>query len=488
MTRFSKILSISAVASLLIGTACTDDVESVAKIEQFGDAGRYTVTLDIQPEENLKGTRADQLPTHKISDGSDADFMIFAVYKSTDNGATWSVDEKYVKHKSIELNSNTITAGKGQNIFDISDDKKNTFFPFRLELVMEDGCKYKVAFWAGHSDYCKFNSEEDEDKDKVFDISDLKNVKVNYTYEKDGKVQYYPNNDEFRDAFCATSPVLGAETNKTTQVVVLKRPFAQINLGTTGADYDNLRTNKYLYPTYTIQYSKVEIEGACNSIDVLNNTISKTSDFNGKITFEWNKIAAYFDMEIPSSITSDPANGEEMLYVKLNGDNNDPKPFVTKYPTLQIKQDVWGAPYTEYLTETFKYLSMCYVLVPATTTTTVQDVTTGSVLSSVKIYLSEIKDPQGGDKDKGWVNLNLVNVPVQRNWRTNILCGLSATPDDKTSIFKSTALCVHFDPIYQGEYNKINGETTKWEENEFSGDLEQKHEDNDHETTVSGGK
>ena len=83
--------------------------------------------------------------------------------------------------------------------------------------------------------------------------------------------------------------------------------------------------------------------------------------------------------------------------------------------------------------------------------------------------------------------ISLTNVPVHRNWRTNILGGLAWIkdptdpdpdpedpdeptppdgPDDPTSVFKFTNILVSEDPLFFGDYNtEDRGNNNTWFQN-----------------------
>ena len=96
----------------------------------------------------------------------------------------------------------------------------------------------------------------------------------------------------------------------------------------------------------------------------------------------------------------------------------------------------YGDVEADYQSETFKYLSMCYVLVPSTMK---EEDYTYTVLNNVKVWMAT--DAQGSDEIE-IVNLN--NVPAQRNWRTNIIGDLLTT---------KTKLQVKLDRDFVGEFN-----------------------------------
>lgn len=166
------------------------------------------------------------------------------------------------------------------------------------------------------------------------------------------------NNDETRDAFFKT--VEFTATGSTSIDVELKRPFAQINVGVTKEDWDAAVASGI-----TIAQSSVVIKKAATSLNLLDGTVSGETEVSYSL----------------ASIPSDPA----ILKVDTDGDGNK---------------------------EEYNWLSMSYIL-PLETTTGYEKTT----LENVAFVFS----PQNGNYSNIEFNQGLNSVPVQRNWRTNIL-------------------------------------------------------------------
>ena len=475
MIRPTKLLWSSLGAMALVFASCSSDENVLMPDNNSNEVygiGKKIVSLSLDPESASVGTRADDFTFESnnlgnISDGKKADVLYFTVYKEGDSN-TYAAAPEFEKGTRDGL-------GTGQNKLDV------TSWPLTIQLALEENTNYKIALWAQDAD-CK-----------AFNVTDLTNVKVSYENAK--------NNDELRDAFCAVSGVLTSKTES--EHIILRRPFAQINVGTSGADYKNILQGARVYPNRTFIYSQVEIKGACDQINVLTDVISQSEDFKtneGKVTFTWNVIPAYFNYKSLNNFTNwlEDSPNEEFLKVKLNKDNNEPEPYLTSYPTYG-KKKVDGVETGDdmYLTETFKYMSMCYVLVPATAKEpTAQenpyDKYNGSTINSLKVSFAETADGKdlnktsagGTEQVNAKTYISLESVPVHRNWRTNIIGGLSNTdektgPDDPTSLFNFTKICIHQDPIYFGDIYNINGTTTgdqgetklEWVNNPFPGAL-----------------
>ena len=193
------------------------------------------------------------------------------------------------------------------------------------------------------------------------------------------------NNDETRDAFfkAETFTVTGNPEIN----VVLKRPCAQLNVGVYQTDW-----NAAVASGIEIEKSKVTIEKAATSINLL------TGEVEGEETVE------YGFATIPTQFTT-----PETLDVDLDKDGTKEK---------------------------YVYLSMSYILA--------NDATTGYAKATLE-DLDFTFAPKSGNNINFSEGLNA--VPVQRNWRTNII-GKILTGD--------VTFNITIDPIYDGEYN--NGE------------------------------
>ena len=166
------------------------------------------------------------------------------------------------------------------------------------------------------------------------------------------------NNDETRDAFFKT--VEFTVTGSTSIDVELKRPFAQINVGVTKEDWDYAVASGI-----TIAQSSVVIKNAATSLNLLDGTVSGETEVSYSL----------------ANIPSDPA----ILKVDTDGDGEK---------------------------EEYNWLSMSYIL-PA-------DATTGYAKTTLE-NIAFVFSPKNGNYSNIEFNQGLNSVPVQRNWRTNIL-------------------------------------------------------------------
>ena len=325
-------LGMFAAAGMLFATSCSNDELDVV---QSGNEAQVTFSLAAE----------GGIATRAISDGTGAKKLVYAVYNASG--------------ELIETIANTDV--NGQIVDNSAFDNGLTE---NVTITLAKGQQYTVAFWAQNPNCTAYTT------------TDLKNVTIDYAGL---------NNDETRDAFFKAETF--TVTGNTEIDVVLKRPFAQINVGVYQTDWDAAKVSGI-----EIEKSKVTIENAATSINLL------TGEVGGEQTVEYG-----FDI-IPAQFAT-----PETLDVDLDKDG-------TK--------------------ENYVYLSMSYILA--------NDETTGYAKTALE-DLDFTFAPISGNNINFSEGLNA--VPVQRNWRTNII-GKILTGD--------VTFNITIDPIYDGEYN--NGE------------------------------
>ena len=411
-------------ASLLVWS-CTNDSgrEVVTGGEEAGE--EVEITFSVSSESAALLSRADEEGKNgpgqwqnSIGRGQNIDMLIYAVYEEnggeptlltqygeglkgtkvdeddTDGTDAFNGEEPALKNRQIKDGSD------GYTIVNLGDRFKNGD-TYSITLRLMRNKEYRLVFWAQSSRTEAFNTDK------------LESVTVNYAGAK--------NNDELRDAFCKVERFSVSPTSSTNRKVILTRPMAQINVGTTGADYRNIIVNENIYNNIKIVYSKITLKGVSNTINVVDDTIGDAS--NDAVTFDYDVIAAFYNIDkanIPTEdedLYSGAVEGEELLVINLNHDT-EIKKYKTNYPTVDAKG--------RYLTEEFKYLSMCYALVPAAKIASddEQDAYGNSTLSEVRVYFAEADENGEMDESSECNTITLTNVPVHRNWRTNILGGL----------------------------------------------------------------
>ena len=339
------LLGMFAATGMLLATSCSNDELEAA---QSGNEAQVTFSLGL---ENGIGSRA-------ISDGTKADKLVYAVYKLDANQAP-------VLQNVVGSNDN------GQFVKDNFKSGDN------VSVTLAKGQTYQVAFWAQDGDCSAYTT------------TDLQNVAVDYDNAA--------NNAEVRDAFFKTVEFTVAG-NKTIDVV-LKRPFAQINVGVYESDWDAAVASGI-----TIKDSKVVINNAATSINLLTGAVEGSTE----VTYDLSAIPT---------------------------------------ETLEVETDDTKAGKEEY-----KWLSMSYILVADNSTT---DEDNDGTLGDARTTLESLNytfAPESGNNITFAEGLN--SVPVQRNWRTNIL-GKILTGDIQFNIT--------IDPVYDNDINYPNGSAQELE-------------------------
>ena len=458
-----RVLRILLVAGCLYATACTLNRETVVPDTDV-EGEEVAVTFLLSTEDQMISSRADNVgfddegkKTHStISNGTRIDKVVYAVYikvyePGSDGNPKWTGEFRMLE----QYGDNTPGLGIGQALLPSPEDLQ-TEDGATLTLRLMRGQEYVIGFWA-QSSQCT-----------AYDTKNLESVVVDYT--AGGGLA--PNNDEYRDAFCQVATFTA--TIGVTQQVILKRALAQINVGTAGWDY-----NQEVDFGNSYAYSKIEMEGLFNRLNVLTEEVTRTDDFKGKkVVYDWAMLPAYIGSEdypkYPNNIEQDKdafktwlkntANDKEFLYVKLL--DNDPayKPYITVEPD----------PEEGISTEVFKYLSMCYVLAPTATTTS------GSyAVDKLTLYLAEfVKEGKGYVYDddakmqpvEAPVRFTIPDVPVQRNWRTNILGGIRGGVDNSLFDPRAISLWVDIAPDYDGDHyyydSGSSNDDQSWKERE----------------------
>lgn len=440
MIYYNKIIYGAFAAFAIFATACTDSVNLEDINNNSPLQGEASVALSIDIQKQIPTTRAEEeVSLPYISDGKKVDVLYYAVYEDGGQDKYTLIDKQY----SVKVNPSN--------------------WPLKLKFALDQNKNYRIAFWAQSSE-----------AEKYYKTDDLTEIKVNYK-DPQSHVNYL-NNDELRDAFTSYCTVTKGAYNGN---VVLHRPFAQINIGTTGYDYEGAAILKPDQVIYT--ESSITLDGVAQYYNAVTGKALVDEDKHPTTTavFDFNTLPGFLSMttENPVENVYTPQEGEQFLKVKIFKDNDvtagntksDNEDFFSYISWnafknyRDAKQNFEGKYYEvtktngkitsikeiseeEYkemsdedkyklydssrllaegvnpATETFKYLSMCYVLVPEETDGK------GSVLNSIKfqskgkeITIATDGTITTGEKVISSLECAVLNVPVQRNWRTNLL-------------------------------------------------------------------
>ena len=246
-----KTICLGVAAAMLFATACSHQEQK----EELGTNAVVSFSVGLD----------SRIDTRAISDGKGVDQLMYAVFN--EDGSELVVSKVTINDAASMIERNPTNGGY-------------------VDITLPKGHTYKVVFWAQ-------NSECD-----AYTVSDDMKVTVDY----DGL-----NNDETRDAFFAATMPFKLDHHLSKEVV-LKRPFAQVNVGTYESELEAVKE----YGS-EVTYSSATIKGVANQIDLADGSVSGEVD------------VVYTASELPS----------EKLYVDVDKDGEK---------------------------EVYEYISMCYVL------------------------------------------------------------------------------------------------------------------------------
>lgn len=359
-----------ALAAMAMTTSCSDELES-GVVENSNEA---TVSFKVQLENNT-GSRA-------AGDGALTKYVTFAVFKAEDGKIG---DEIEALRQQMEVQSD-LTA------------------QFTTSLVK--GQTYNFVFWAQNESVptadekdAEGNVTKKKGEGTYYNIADMSAIKVNYTTDETNKTITITGNEEKRDAFYAAKNNLKI-TGPINETITLKRPFAQLNVGTSIGSLNDAATAEV-----NITKSKI----------VLSQAATELYPYSGQI----GGIKGGEDTD-PYTVVYESANILESLTDLKDG--------------IGDLKDVAGIDY--------EYLSMNYVLVADQNQNPNND---NKVDGSMKEMLANATFTiYAGDEAIN--TFDIPNVPIQRNWRTNIIGDIMNS---------SVTFNIVIDPKFDNDYDYI---------------------------------
>lgn len=472
MSRYINITTKMAVLSLMLAfVSCSDEV----KVPNDQLADENAISFSILPESAKVTSRAAQDP--HISDGSQVNTLRYVIYKKNAQGE-FEIDPYYndVAKKVPYSKSDSFT----------------------LKLIPDptatENDVYKIFCWAQYEDANGVND--------YYDVTGFPE-KISVKYTKPGNGEPFANNDELRDVFYAAREFTPQQKGTVVEVTLI-RPLAQINIGTSGWDYEGIAS---IQPNaQVIKFSKIKIKGVANTLDMVNNRAwyekeNANSENELEVEYAYSVIPSYrhiYGTDAFGKITGIRADDEkaglysaheeEFLKVKLTrpgkpgddttgedsddskaGDANKFADYIgwKDYDYYCATSGSHDMLLYQIFTETFKYMSMSYVLVPFETKTDNQ--TTRSTVE-VTFDCAEA-DESGNVKPEGVFGeyksvIELKNVPAYRNHRTNIIAA------DGTGFFmNSNEINVAiYSETFADYYKRLAANDDDWTESDLNGD------------------
>lgn len=314
-----KLLIISAAfAAMLLSASCQKE----SNLDPAEDTVTATFTV----------TAPAVFATKAIGDGLSADNLVFAVFDK-DGQELEVLRQGDWKNKIGE--DNTVLK------FDNSEKPTAT-----VKVTLVRGKEYSFVCWAQN------------EAATCYDFKDMKQIKVSYT-------DYNAANNDLRDAFYAYAKTEGVVTDNFNQSITLRRPFAQINVGTT--DFEDAQKGGLAIDNL---YTKMTVKNAA--------TVLETFTGKGNTPVEVNYAYAH---------TLAPA-----------------------YDLVINKDKVEG--YTGVIEDKYGWLGMNYILVAG-------DSENGTDSDLVEVFF-EVSEGEG-EKAVKLTSYNVSSVPVKRGYRTNLV-------------------------------------------------------------------
>lgn len=317
--------SMLGTGALLFSTACSD--ESIVQDVKGDQSVQFTVEL-------TDGSDASRA----ISDGLSVDELYCEVY---------SVDNNGVAHYLPDLDKDAVTMTET-----VYEGKKT--MTAKVDFALVKGQNYKVVFWA-QAEGAYTIAENENGK--------LTNITVATSESK--------ANDESKDAFTAVEEI--TVSGPISKTITLRRPFAQVNFGTTPQDYeDALKAGIDFSAASKVIAGNLASKIAVSHAATAYNALTETSVDDGTgVTFGWAEVKT------------------------------------------MVENEVLNVGSVEY-----KYLATAYMLVPG-----------GKAESNVTDLEMEIETGLNEN-----ITLKVPFAPVQRNYRTNVLGNLLTNTADFTVI------------------------------------------------------
>ena len=272
------LFSMFAICALL--ASCAPEKEPV----DSGAVAEVMFALDV---ETITSTRA-------ISDGSGATQLMYGVF--SDEG-------ELVIGKAVKNDVTSLLSDAG----------------YSMSISLAKGQSYRVVFWAQ-------NPECD-----AYTVSDDMQLTINY----EGV-----NNDELRDAFFGVTETFKVEGNRTVKVV-LKRPFAQVNVGAFPFDLEHVKEQGV-----DIATSSALIKGVANQLNML------TGEASGEVEVNYslntipaedllvdvdedgnNEVYSYLSMSY--LLASPQTTTHDMAFVFAEADGSKPADFTSSFVPIQ---------------------------------------------------------------------------------------------------------------------------------------------------------
>lgn len=305
-----------ALASMLLAAGCSQEEEPI--VNTGNEYVEASFTVDLGKDVQSRG----------LGEADLVNKLYYGIFDQNGNAIPVIADLTQVENYTNDFVGEAVVTNRQATV--------------KMQLVK--GQQYDFVFWA------------QVDGQNHYTIGEtLKEITVNYNGDA---------NDETRDAFFACEPDYTVVSHFT-KTVTLKRPFAQVNVGTTVADYE---AAKILLGGYPVSQSQLVVKNIPSTLNLLTGAVSNPT---ATATF---KMANFPD-------DKDATTGTE------------------NYDLLRVQG-------TNYV-----YLGMNYLLADVKGEQEVKDVTLSFANSAGKVINT----------------FDITQLPVYRNYRTNIIGNILTT-------------------------------------------------------------
>lgn len=391
----SIIYSLFACLSMAFLYSCADDMQIVYGDDNYsiinGDKVEVhlTVNLDNSGNERTRddsndGSRNPDYSNPGIGGGTLASTLIYQLYDQEGNPV--ALPNPDTSSDIIGLHQVRV---------------ENRQFPYSdIVFTVDNGKEYTMIFWAQSGEESAGISDYPTKGDWFYETDDLKNIIVRYdSQDKAGQGQL--NNTDSRDAFCARIKFTGG---KPLPDITLRRVMAQINIGFTEVLWKKLQNSNV-----DIQKSSIWIANVGRRFNLFEDKVELFS--SGKETESQEDLPEAMDG------TDETGKGGITWPFTMGAYNINTIPAYMEYPGRKEN----GENMLNLRDGNYHWVSMCYILAPGET----EEYWDNGVSKPIDIGSTvDIVNMQFYDKNGVAYNLpltELLNVPVKRNYRTNIL-------------------------------------------------------------------
>lgn len=385
----------SLLCSMLV-FSCVDDVETIIGGDNFSIVKGDKVEVHLKV--NLDNLGADRVRTRDANRDNDGVHNPDYDHPAIGGGtlATTLIYQLYDEDGNPVALPNPDSSQDMIGLHQVRVDNKQ--FPYSdIIFTVDNGKEYTMIFWAQSGEA---GNENGTKGDWFYETADLKNIIVRYDTQNEQTGEGQLNNTDSRDAFCAKVKFTGGQPLPD---ITLRRVMAQINIGFTQQLWHKLQQSNV-----DIQKSSIWIANVGRRFNLLNNQVELFST-----TTSGNQ-----DSSLGNTGNADEAEQGGITWPFTMGAYNiNTIPAYMEYPgKAGSDNNMLKIGDTEYA-----WISMCYILAPGESD---EEWVDGNSVAHDHGSTVDIVNIQFYDKNGVAYPLPLtemLNVPVKRNYRTNIL-------------------------------------------------------------------